>query len=106
MVKLNLLYKQSECNIAKINNCVIVVDGKYSYLYKLAPLTLKCFYNIFNGPVCDIDHWQYFKECMIKVFSMVEEELGAFAFINEEELTDKTPSFIKKLRSRDFTCFK
>ena len=33
------------------NDKVIVIDGKTASWYRLKPITLKCFYNTFNGPL-------------------------------------------------------
>ena len=76
--------KQFESKFAG-NNCVIVIAGKTSFWYKLKPNTLKCFYNTFNGPVCDYDHWKYFKECIIKASKMTGIEAEKFHCIRDEE---------------------
>ena len=79
------------------NNRVIVLDGKNSYWYELAPNILKCFYIAFNEPVCDYEHWQYFKECILNAGSMVGITAIEFDCVGVEELDDKVPSFTKQL---------
>lgn len=93
--------KQFELKLAG-NDQVIVIDGKNNntFWYKLRPITLKCFYNAFNGPVCDIDHWNYFKECTDSILSTVEDGVGMFYYIGEKEIEDKTPSFEEQLRRK------
>ena len=51
-------------------NHVIVVRGKSLSSYEIAPKYCQCFYKVFNGTVCDSDHWEYFKECLINAEKM------------------------------------
>ena len=43
---------------------IIVVRNKELLMYNLSQTALQCFYKVFNGKVCDIDHWNYFTRCL------------------------------------------
>ena len=89
--------KQFESKFAG-NNRVIVVAGKTSFWYELKPNILKCFYNTFNGPVCDYDHWKYFKECIINASKMTGIKAEKFYCIGDEEFEDKSSSSFRNRR--------
>ena len=43
---------------------ITVVSNNGLKSIELTPISLQCFYTVFNGSVCDEDHWQYFQECL------------------------------------------
>ena len=43
---------------------IVVNDNETIKTHLLPDLLLQCFYTVFNGSVCDEDHWQYFQECL------------------------------------------
>ena len=46
------------------NKMIIVVAPNELRWFELTPAALQCFYLAFNGSVCDLDHWQYFTDCL------------------------------------------
>ena len=77
--------RQFERNFAG-NNRVIVVHGRDSSWYELTPTDLKCFYNTFNGPVCDYDHWQYFVKCIAHARVVTKNRSEKITYISDEKL--------------------
>lgn len=43
---------------------IVVVAPNELRWFELTPKALQCFYIAFNGSVCDLDHWQYFLDCL------------------------------------------
>ena len=43
---------------------ITVVSDNGLKSIELTPISLQCFYTVFNGSVCDEVHWQYFQECL------------------------------------------
>ena len=43
---------------------ITVVSNNGLKSIELTPISLQCFYAVFNGSVCDEDHWQYFQKCL------------------------------------------
>ena len=50
--------------IANHNEIIIVNDNATIKTDSLSNLLLKCFYTVFNGLVCDRDHWEYYLDCL------------------------------------------
>ena len=50
--------------IANHNKIIIVNDNETIKIDSLSNLLLKCFYTVFNGLVCDRDHWEYYLDCL------------------------------------------
>ena len=50
----------------KAKDEIIVVNDNNETIktHSLSNLLLQCFYKVFNGSVCDKDHWEYFEDCL------------------------------------------
>ena len=59
---------------------IFVVRGKDLLMCELESIPFQCFYKVFNGRVCDYDHWQYFERCLKDAESMTEIYAGIFSF--------------------------
>ena len=62
-------------------NCILVVHDNDLLLYGLTPIALQCFYRVFNGRVCDFEHWHYFIECLLNAEKMTGNNTTNFWFI-------------------------
>ena len=73
-------WNENMCDFKKYNNGKSVADPNIrviddigrEYTYWLPDVPLKCFYTLFNGSVCDEDHWIYFKKC----FGWTNQKIG------------------------------
>ena len=50
--------------IANHDEIIVVNDNETIKTHSLSNLLLKCFYTVFNGLVCDKDHWEYYLDCL------------------------------------------
>lgn len=50
--------------IANHDEIIVVNDNETIKTHVLSKLLLKCFYTVFNGLVCDKDHWEYYLDCL------------------------------------------
>ena len=64
-------------------NYIIVVHDNDLLLYGLTPIALQCFYRVFNGRVCDFDHWHYFIDCIVQAEKMTGNHTTNFWFIKK-----------------------
>ena len=50
----------------KTKHEIIVVNDNNETIktHSLSNLLFQCFYKVFNGTVCDKDHWEYFQDCL------------------------------------------
>lgn len=46
---------------------VAVVKPETVFIFGLSPFAYNCFQHVFNGSVCDWNHWEYFKDRMFKI---------------------------------------
>lgn len=50
--------------ITNHDEIIVVNDNETIKKHSLSNLLLKCFYTVFNGLVCDKDHWEYYLDCL------------------------------------------
>ena len=62
-------------------NYILVVHDNDLLLYGLTPAALQCFCKVFNGRVCDFEHWHYFIECLLNAEKMTGNHTTKFWFI-------------------------
>lgn len=61
---------QRDCRVYVLHDDKKILQKIYP---TLPPYRIYCFYTVFNGPVCDVDHWECFEECS----RYVEQKIGS-----------------------------